>query len=116
MLNDAVVRPDSVPLFEAKGGGRHRYSGIIRIGDEFIEDTKAFYEGHFSALADISASFSYLPTGSDEPIEFALTDVLFWTVSGSGGLAVFGGTQIRCMRGNGNAQRWTYNKSIDFRR
>lgn len=69
-LNDVVVRPDLVPLFEAEDGWQ---TSLFRDNPNwrgFIEDANALYEGNFSALADISASFSYLPTGADEPIEF----------------------------------------------
>ncbi|MHC0612724.1 AAA family ATPase [Komagataeibacter oboediens] len=69
-LNDVVVRPDLVPLFEAEDGWQ---TSLFRDNSNwrgFIEDAKALYQGNFSALADIGASFSYLPTGSDKPIEF----------------------------------------------
>lgn len=69
-LNDAVAQPELVSLFEGEDGWK---TSLFRDNSEwrdFLDDARALFEGNFSALADIDESFSYLPAGADEPIEF----------------------------------------------
>ncbi|MEQ1538340.1 MAG: AAA family ATPase [Sphingorhabdus sp.] len=69
-LNDAVAHPELVERFEKEKGWETSLFRDNRDWRVFLDDARALYEGNFSALADISESFSYTPAGADEPIKF----------------------------------------------
>jgi predicted ATPase len=69
-LNDAVAHPELVDLFCEEEGWETSVFRDNREWRTFLADARILFEGNFGALPDIAESFSYLPRGSDEAIEF----------------------------------------------
>lgn len=69
-LNDVVAHPDLVERFEDEEGWETSLFRDNRDWRGFLQDARALYEGNFSALADLDESFTYMPAGAEEPIEF----------------------------------------------
>lgn len=69
-LNDVVAHPELVELFENEDGWQTSLFRDNREWREFLSDARVLYEGNFGSLPDLEASFTYTPTGADEPIEF----------------------------------------------
>lgn len=69
-LNDAVVHPDLITVFENEPGWT---TSVFRDNHDwhpFVADAKILVEGNFSALPDIEQSFGYTPPGNADAIEF----------------------------------------------
>ena len=68
-LNDAVAHPELVEHFVSEKGWQ---TSLFRDNHEwraFLTDARVLYEGNFGSLPDLAESFSFTPTGADEPIQ-----------------------------------------------
>jgi predicted ATPase len=69
-LNDAVVHPNLITLFQDEPGWRISVFRSNNDWQSYMVDAQILIEGNFSALADIEQTFGYTPPGVDQPIEF----------------------------------------------
>lgn len=69
-LNDVVANPALVESFEGEDGWRRSLFRDNSDWRQYLDDARILYDGSFSALPDLTTSFTYQPAGAEEPIKF----------------------------------------------